>query len=139
MTFEDGGSSLGTGSLIGSTATFTTSSLSLTGSPHFITAVYGGDSNFYGNTSVAFRQRVHQPGTTATIVWVNPAGGFWDDPNNWDTGVVPGPTDDVLIDVPGDVTITYRSGATTINSLTFEQCLCSIRRDAHCDSDGAGK
>src|SRR6185295_16723985 len=48
--------------------------------------------------------------------WINPAGGFWDVAANWDTGVVPGADDDVLIDVPGNVTITYRatSGNTTI-------------------------
>jgi hypothetical protein len=47
---------------------------------------------------------VHMP----TIRWINPAGGFWDDPANWDAGRLPGPSDDVLIDVPGNVTITFR-------------------------------
>lgn len=54
----------------------------------------------------------------ATSVWINPASGFWDDPTNWDSGVVPGKFDDVLIDAPGDITITYRSGNTEIRSLS---------------------
>ncbi len=53
----------------------------------------------------------------ATIAWTNLAGGFWDDPNNWDSGRLPGPEDDVVIGVPGDVTITYRSGGVPIRSL----------------------
>src|SRR5262249_61618155 len=51
------------------------------------------------------------------VRWINPNGGFWDDPNNWDTGAVPGPADDVAIDMPGNVSITYRSGNTTVRSL----------------------
>src|SRR5262249_53058132 len=43
----------------------------------------------------------------ATIAWINPAGGFWDDPHNWDAGHVPGPTDNVAIGVPGNVPIVY--------------------------------
>ncbi len=52
-----------------------------------------------------------------TAVFTNPTGGFWDEPSNWDTGVVPGPFDDVLIDVPGGATITHRSGTSEIRSL----------------------
>src|SRR5208282_1559359 len=52
VTFDDGGASIGTGTLNGnSTATFTTSSLSASASPHLITAVYGGDTNFSGSAS----------------------------------------------------------------------------------------
>ena len=53
----------------------------------------------------------------ATAVWINPAGGNWDDPTNWDTGKVPGPTDDVLLDNSTGI-ITYRSGNTEIRSLS---------------------
>jgi hypothetical protein len=43
-----------------------------------------------------------------TAFWTNPAGGDWNTPSNWSTGVVPGPNDDVLIDVPdGTVVITH--------------------------------
>ncbi len=33
----------------------------------------------------------------ATDVWINPAGGDWNDPANWSTGVVPGLADDAFI------------------------------------------
>jgi hypothetical protein len=35
--------------------------------------------------------------TPATITWVNPAGGPWDVPANWDLGRTPQPDDDVVI------------------------------------------
>ncbi len=59
---------------------------------------------------------VRQP----TIQWINPAGGFWDDPANWDDGRLPGTDDDVLIDMPGDSTITFRQGDVQIRSLVSE-------------------
>ncbi|HET6878560.1 MAG TPA: Ig-like domain-containing protein [Pirellulales bacterium] len=51
--------------------------------------------------------------------WINPAGGDWSVPTNWDGGQVPQAGDDVLIDVPGNPTITYgfASGTTTLHSL----------------------
>jgi len=56
-----------------------------------------------------------------SAVWINPNGGDWSDPANWDLGVVPGVGDDVLIDIKdssGDrPTITYDSGATEVNSV----------------------
>src|ERR1051326_2503994 len=60
VTFKNGGSTMGTGTLSGSggtaTATFSTSSLTVGG--HSITAVYGGDGNFNGSTSPAITQNV---------------------------------------------------------------------------------
>jgi hypothetical protein len=64
--------------------------------------------NALGNVDIVRSFQVgtimHQP----TIRWINPAGGFWDDPANWDAGRLPDQNDDVLIDVPGNVTITFR-------------------------------
>jgi hypothetical protein len=88
VTFQDGGSVLGTGTLAGGTATFTTSGL--TGGVHSITAVYGGDATFTGSTSPALTQTVADfslaasPATTTVtagsmatyMVTVNPTGGF---------------------------------------------------------------
>lgn len=51
------------------------------------------------------------------LKWINPAGGDWNDPKNWDAGAVPGPDSDVLIDMPGNVTITHASGDSVIRSL----------------------
>jgi hypothetical protein len=52
-----------------------------------------------------------------TITWVNPNGGFWDDPTNWSTGAVPGPNDHVGITIPVTAPIVFRQGPATINSL----------------------
>jgi hypothetical protein len=61
--------------------------------------------------------------TGEAVTWINPAGGFWDDPANWSGGVLPGPDDNVLIDVPGEVTITHRTGLTVINRLISRESL----------------
>jgi hypothetical protein len=66
VTFKDGATTLGTGTLNASRqATFTTSSLSA--GSHSITAVYGGDSNFTGSTSPALTQTVGQAATTTAL------------------------------------------------------------------------
>lgn len=65
VTFADGGSTLGTGTLNASgVATFTTSSLSA--ASHSITASYAGNSNFVGSTSGAVTQTVN-PATSGVI------------------------------------------------------------------------
>jgi YD repeat-containing protein len=56
-------------------------------------------------------------------VWINPAGGFWDDANSWDSGDVPQPGAKILIDVPGEVIVTHRQGTTNINSLESKESL----------------
>ncbi|HYC50739.1 MAG TPA: hypothetical protein VEB19_06510 [Gemmatimonadaceae bacterium] len=44
--------------------------------------------------------------TPAGISWINAAGGNWSVASNWSTGVVPGATDNVSIDLPGTYTVT---------------------------------
>jgi streptogramin lyase len=56
VTFYDGGTSLGTGTLSGGIATLATSSLSV--GSHSITAVYGSDTNDLGSTSSVLTQVV---------------------------------------------------------------------------------
>ena len=66
VTFKDGAATLGTGTLNGANpgvATFATTTLNVLGSPHAITAVYGGDSNFLGSTSGAISETI----TTKTL------------------------------------------------------------------------
>lgn len=66
VTFKDGSTTLGTGTLNSSgVATFTTSAL--TGGTHSITAVYGGDSNFQPATSTALTQTVNVAATTINV------------------------------------------------------------------------
>jgi len=64
VTFKDGATVLGTGTLNGSgVATFTTNRLTVSGSPHSITAVYGTDGNFGSSTSSIVSQTI----TVATL------------------------------------------------------------------------
>jgi hypothetical protein len=66
VTFKDGAATLGVGTVSGGLATLATSAL--TGGPHAITAVYGGDRNFSGNTSPALTQTVDvTSATTASL------------------------------------------------------------------------
>jgi hypothetical protein len=59
VTFKDGVATLGTGTLSGNKATFTTASLTL--GIHSIMAIYGGDSNYMASTSAALKQSVAVP------------------------------------------------------------------------------
>ena len=67
--FLDGGTVLGTATLSGGTASFSTSGLG-TGS-HSITAIYSGDANDAGSTSVVYAQTVN-PKTTTTAITASP-------------------------------------------------------------------
>ncbi len=88
VTFNDGATVLGAGTLSGATATFTTSGL--TGGTHSITAIYGGDANFASSTSPGLTQTVADfslsasptaaaatAGSTSTYaITITPQGGF---------------------------------------------------------------
>ena len=66
VTFFDNGVQIGTGSVSGGQATYSTSTLTL--GSHPVTASYGGDSNFTGSsTSITLNQVVNQA-TTSTVV-----------------------------------------------------------------------
>jgi len=66
VSFLKGETVIGTGTLTGGSASFTTSSLPAGASS--ITAVYGGDSNFAGSTSKAVKQVVDKATTTTSLV-----------------------------------------------------------------------
>jgi hypothetical protein len=53
----------------------------------------------------------------STVRWTNADGGVWSNPANWSTGAVPGPDDDVVIDMPADV---YATTTTAVNSITSQ-------------------
>jgi len=63
--FFDGGASLGTGTISGSTATLSTSALIVTS--HTITAKYLGDTNFVDSTSSGITQVVDKATTTTAV------------------------------------------------------------------------
>ena len=65
MTFKDGATTLGTGTLSGGVATFATSALAI--GSHTITAVYGGDTNFTTSTSSSLTQTVNQGATSPFV------------------------------------------------------------------------
>jgi hypothetical protein len=76
-----------------------------------------------------FRPRMEELETRtlpSTVTWINPAGGDWDTPGNWSTGAVPGPNDDVVIDLAGqnNFTVTHSANvADSVNSLTSQDAL----------------
>ncbi len=65
VTFKDGSTTLGNGSLSSGKATFSTSTL--TAGSHSITGSYGGDSNCNSSTSSALTQTVNKANTTTTV------------------------------------------------------------------------
>ena len=72
VSFYDGSTLLGTGTLNGGIATFTTASLSV--SSHAIKAVYGGDTNFKTSTSAILTQVVQSTAGAALAMGAAPAG-----------------------------------------------------------------
>src|SRR5207245_1572382 len=72
VTFKDGSTILGTGTLDGSgQGTFVTSTLAV--GSHSITASYGGDANFNGSTSPRLTQTVKYGTTTSVSSSLNPS------------------------------------------------------------------
>ncbi len=65
VTFTKASKVLGTGTLSGGSASFSTSALP--GGANYITAVYGGDSTFEGSTSNVLKQVVKKVTTTTTL------------------------------------------------------------------------
>ena len=66
VTFTEGATTLGSGTLAGGIATFSTTSLSV--GTHAITAQYGADTNFAASTSPATDQVVNKASTTTTLI-----------------------------------------------------------------------
>jgi hypothetical protein len=70
--------------------------------------------------SLAHRPRLEQledRTLLSTITWANPQGGDWSVAGNWDLNRLPGPSDDVVINLSG-ITVTHSTGNDTIHSLT---------------------
>ncbi|MDA2925287.1 hypothetical protein MYX65_11685, partial [Acidobacteria bacterium AH-259-L09] len=53
----------------------------------------------------------------ANVSWKAPVSGNWNEPTNWNTGTVPGASDNVFITVDGTYTVTLNVNA-TVASLT---------------------
>ncbi|MEI6786125.1 MAG: Ig-like domain repeat protein, partial [Verrucomicrobiota bacterium] len=106
VTFKDGTTTLGTGTLSGGVgvATFTTNGLS--GGRRTITAAYGGDGNYNGSVSSPLTQ---------IVAWVPVQSGFWDDTATWG-GTLPDAGDDVVI--PLGITVKVRVDPLMVRNLT---------------------
>ncbi|HEY3634142.1 MAG TPA: hypothetical protein VGK95_03720 [Caldimonas sp.] len=60
------------------------------------------------------------PADAAVVNWLG-GSSFWDLATNWGSNpLLPGAGDDVVINVAGVQTVTHRSGADTINSLSIQ-------------------
>jgi hypothetical protein len=56
----------------------------------------------------------------SSVNWINPAGGDWDAGSNWNTGSVPGASDDVAVDLPPGITVTHsQNDADSVSTLTL--------------------
>jgi glucuronoarabinoxylan endo-1,4-beta-xylanase len=79
VAFMAGGSTLGTGTLTGGVASFTTTgtALAVAGSPFAVSAVYGGDGYYQNSTSTSLSQTV-TPATLAITSGLNVANKIYD-------------------------------------------------------------
>jgi hypothetical protein len=60
----------------------------------------------------------------APITWIDPAGGSWHDPANWDLGREPADGDTVLIpSLPGNPTIEYSTGIVILGGLVASEAV----------------
>ena len=126
VTFKDGATTIGTGTLDGGSppqATFTTSALSV--ATHPITASYGGDGNFSGDASPSINQVVAKAATTTTLT---------SSPNPSLAGQSVTLTATVSVTAPGDGTpsgtVNFRAGTSSIAgcgavSLAAGQATCT--------------
>jgi hypothetical protein len=56
---------------------------------------------------------IHDDVQVGQAIWINPAGGFWDEAANWQDGYLPGPNDIAVLNA-GANTITFRTGTVTV-------------------------
>ncbi|WP_416797416.1 Ig-like domain repeat protein [Ciceribacter azotifigens] len=108
VTFKDGATTIGTGTISGTTATFSTAALAV--GAHSITAVYGGDTNNAAATSAAITVTVGQVAPTVTLAASDTAPAFGGSVTFTATltgGASPSGT------------VTFKDGATTIGTGTI--------------------
>jgi hypothetical protein len=109
VTFKDGSTTLGSGSLNGSgQATFSTSVLAL--GSHSITAVYGGDANFTGSTSSSFTESVDQTPPSMVV--------FDQQPTSATAGTTIGPAITVDVEDPFGNVVASDSSQVTLSVAT---------------------
>lgn len=107
VTFKDGGTILGTGSINSGTATYSTTALTV--ATHSITAVYDGDGNYLTSTSSGLSQVVNQ----VSYTWAGGTGS-WATATNWSPNGTPSSVNNVTIP-SGSPAI---SGVVSCNNIT---------------------
>ncbi|WP_405583027.1 Ig-like domain repeat protein [Streptomyces sp. NBC_01190] len=115
VSFFDGATLLGTGTLTGGVATLTTSALAL--GPHALTAVYSGSASYNASTSPAITQTVTNTSPVATKLTATPASATIGLDGLAHIGTLKA-TLTVLssgVPVPGQ-TITFKVGTTTLGT-----------------------
>ena len=115
VTFKDGAATLGTSALVAGVATFPTSALSVSGSPHSLTASYAGVANTFGSsTSSAVSQVVNQA-STSTGVASSASPSVFGQSVTFTATVIP------LAPGAGTRTgtVTFKDGATTLGTGTL--------------------
>jgi len=125
VTFFDAGSTLGTGTLSGGVATFSTSTLSVM--THALTALYAGDANFNGSTSNTLSQVVTgdpvlSVSQTASAPTVGLGGSATFSIVVKNTGTATAPAVVVFDTLPASATFVSATGGTVVQSgqnLTF--------------------
>ncbi len=87
---------------------------------HLVVARTDGEGNatFFEYDERGNLTRVLDDLAGGVVRWVNLAGGDWLNPDNWNTGVVPGPSDNVFIGLDGGTYQVTLSTNVTIRSLT---------------------
>ncbi len=123
VTFMEGATTLGTGTLSGGVATFMTNALAV--GHHDITAVYEGDSSFNGSTSNTVDQEVQKADTTTALTSsVNPSK----------FGQSVTFTATVSVSSPGSGTpsgtVTFKEGATTLGTGTLSGGVATFMTNA---------
>jgi len=123
VTLFDGVNQIGSNSLSGATATFTTS---LPVGTHNITATYGGDSNFLGSTTSAALVQVVNKASTTTSVTSNFNPSVFGQAVTFTAAVVP------VLPGAGAPTgsVTFFDGATSIGSGTVTGGVASLTTSA---------
>jgi hypothetical protein len=117
VTFNQGGTTLGTGTLSGGKATFSTSALGV--GTKAVTAVYGGDANFAAGTSMAAHQVVSKAATTTTVTSsINPSSAG---KNVEFTAVVTAPFGGIATG-----TVTFYDGTTTLGTVATSGAKASL-------------
>ena len=114
VTFMDGATTLGTGTLDGAAvATFTTATLSV--GHHNVTAVYGGDASFNASTSTSVDQEVQKADTTTSVTSSA-------NPSKFGQSVTFTATVTVVAPGAGTATgtVTFMDGATTLGTGTLD-------------------